>query len=319
VERHEIEIFLTLAEELHFGRTAERLHVSGALVSQTIKKLERRIGAPLFERTSRRVALTPIGQRLHEDLQPAYQRIQEAVRRAIAAGRGVHGVLQVGFMSVALGQLALDIADTFHTQHPDCEVTIRETSLADFLGPLRRGEVDVMLLPFPIDEPDLSCGPVLFSEPAMLAVSSDSPLAGQESACLEDLAHHPVLFVAGPPDYWMDHHHPRTTPVGRPVDRRLDFPGFQEILTYVAANKGVAVVGAQVTRYYARPAITCLPIRDAPAYDYGLVWRTANETSRVRAFTQAATTASTVASMDAPAGQTISGRPDMDRLEPGLL
>ena len=63
MERREIEIFLTLADELHFGRTAERLLVSTARVSQTIKNLERRFGALLFERTSRRVTLTPVGRR----------------------------------------------------------------------------------------------------------------------------------------------------------------------------------------------------------------------------------------------------------------
>ncbi|MFD9637391.1 LysR family transcriptional regulator [Streptomyces violascens] len=61
MERRDLEIFLTLADELHFGRTAERLHVSQARVSQTVKQLERRIGASLFERTSRRVQLTTIG------------------------------------------------------------------------------------------------------------------------------------------------------------------------------------------------------------------------------------------------------------------
>jgi DNA-binding transcriptional LysR family regulator len=89
VEQRDIEIFLTLAEELHFGRTAERPHVSTARVSQTIKKLERRIGAALFERTSRHVALTPIGRRLDDDLRPAYEQIREGIGRAIASGRGI--------------------------------------------------------------------------------------------------------------------------------------------------------------------------------------------------------------------------------------
>src|SRR5690606_15884816 len=69
VDLRDIEIFLTLAEELHFGRTAERLHVSTPRVSQSIAQQERRIGAPLFERTSRRVTLTPLGARLRDDLE----------------------------------------------------------------------------------------------------------------------------------------------------------------------------------------------------------------------------------------------------------
>jgi len=71
IERHEAEAFLALPEELHFGRTAERLHVSAARVSQTIRRLERRVGVPLFRRTSRRVELTPVGRQLHDETRPA--------------------------------------------------------------------------------------------------------------------------------------------------------------------------------------------------------------------------------------------------------
>ena len=69
--RHELEAFLTLAEELHFGRTAVRLHVSTARISQTIRSLELRVGARLFERTSRRVSLLPVGQELLDELRQA--------------------------------------------------------------------------------------------------------------------------------------------------------------------------------------------------------------------------------------------------------
>lgn len=71
MERRDIEIFLTLAEELHFGRTAERLGVSGARVSQTVKQLERRFGVVLFRRTSRHVELTPVGSALRDDVRAA--------------------------------------------------------------------------------------------------------------------------------------------------------------------------------------------------------------------------------------------------------
>jgi DNA-binding transcriptional LysR family regulator len=87
VDRHEIEIFLTLAEELHFGRTAGRLRLSQARVSQTVKKLERRIGAGLFARTTRHVELTTIGARLRADLAPAYEQIQDAVATAKASAQ----------------------------------------------------------------------------------------------------------------------------------------------------------------------------------------------------------------------------------------
>lgn len=103
MERAEMEIFLTLADELHFGRTADRLHLSTARISQTIKKLERRYRAPLFERTSRQVALTPTGARLHADLSAVREQLDAAEARATAAG-GLGGRLTVGFVGALAGQ-----------------------------------------------------------------------------------------------------------------------------------------------------------------------------------------------------------------------
>lgn len=96
MELRDIEIFLTLAEELHFGRTAERLHVSQARVSQAIAKQERRLGVVLFDRTSRRVALTPVGRRLREDLQQAVDLLREGLARAEAAGARTRRTLRLG-------------------------------------------------------------------------------------------------------------------------------------------------------------------------------------------------------------------------------
>ena len=288
IERHELEIFLGLAEELHFTRTAERLHVSSALVSRTIKLLERRIGAPLFERTSRRVTLTPIGLRLYEDLRPAYDQMQAGLRRAVSAARGITAELSVGYMSAAAGELLLTVVDAFSRQHPGCVVRTRETTLEDFLGPLRRGETALQLLPFPVEEPDLVTGGVLLRDPATLAVPSESRLAAREEVQLDDLAGQTVLYVTGPPDYWVDSHYPSATPDGHPLDRRGDLTGMQEILTHIAAGRGTSIVGAQGPRYYARPGVTYVPLTDAPAYEYGLVWHAARQTATVTAFAELA-------------------------------
>jgi DNA-binding transcriptional LysR family regulator len=102
LERHEFDAFLTLSEELHFGRTAERLRVSTARVSQTIRKLERQVGSPLFIRTSRRVELTAVGRQLYDDLRPARNMIDTAMQRAIDAGRGFTGTLRAGFLTAAV-------------------------------------------------------------------------------------------------------------------------------------------------------------------------------------------------------------------------
>ena len=216
MERREIEIFLTLADELHFGRTATRLHVSTARVSQTIKRIERLVGAPLFERTSRRVALTAIGRQLYDDLKPAYAQIEAGIERAIATGRHVEGVLRVGFFRAAAGRFVLDVAGSFEARHPGCEVQIRENQLSDGLTVLRSGEIDILFLMLPVDEPDLVTGPVLIREARMLAVSSAHPFARRDGVALNDLARDKVLRPPGAlPDYLRNSLVPEQTPDGQ--------------------------------------------------------------------------------------------------------
>ncbi|WP_433361405.1 LysR family transcriptional regulator [Streptosporangium sp. CA-115845] len=268
MERQDIEVFLALAEELHFARTAERLHVSAATVSQTITKLERRFGAPLFRRTTRRVELTPLGRQFLDDLRPAYAQVQAAIAIATAAGQGITGRLELGYMSAAVAQIVLPLADAFRDRMPGCQVAIRETALADLFGPLRRAEVDLSVLPLPADEPDLTVGPVLLSEPAMLAVPREHPLACRPHVSHDDLAGETVFFADDLPGYWIDHHLPVR-------DRTiLTVPGFQEILAYVTSGHGVAIVGTQTERLYPRPGLTCVPIAGGTRFDYALLWRT---------------------------------------------
>ena len=99
----QIEAFLILCEELHFGRTAERLYVSQPRVSRLIADLESDIGGVLFERTSRRVALTPLGVRLRDRLAPVYEQLTAALAEARTAARSPAGLLRLGFAATTAG------------------------------------------------------------------------------------------------------------------------------------------------------------------------------------------------------------------------
>lgn len=299
LERHELEGFLALAEELHFGRAADRLTVSRAHISQTIKKLERRIGAPLFLRTSRRVALTPIGERLRADLLPHHRGITEAVHRAMAAARGTTGTLRVGFVGALWGQLFVLAADAFRDSHPDCCVDLREYAFGVAQEPVRSGEVDLMNASFPVLEEDLVTGPPLVREPRMLAISSAHPLAARPFLTIADLAGLTMIRTPTMPDYWTrsrtllgDEEPLPATPQGPRAT------SLQEGLALIAAGKGVYPVGAQVVRFYQRPDLAYVPLTDAPVLDWGLVWKAGHETPLLRAFT--ATLATVAAASDHP-------------------
>lgn len=278
-ETREIESFLTLAGELHFGRTAERLRVSTAQVSQTIRKLERRIGAPLFTRTSRRVELTPVGRQLLADLGPAWAAVSSALAKAVEAGRGVTGTLRVAFGDAAGGQLLAGVAEEFRRRAPGCEVEFREVRPAEVLPWLREGEVDVVLAGLPLDAPGLVTGPVLVRERRFLAMAASHPFARRDTVPVAELERVTVLRCALP-DPWLDEHAPNA--VTRPR------AGLQELLTLAGAGEGVLPVGAHLRRYYPRPDVAYVPLSDAPRLEWGLVWCEGAATARVQAFAEAA-------------------------------
>jgi DNA-binding transcriptional LysR family regulator len=266
--------------------------VTTARVSQAIKQLERRIGATLFERTSRRVELTPIGRRLQDDLRPAFQQIQDGIDRAVSAARGVSGVLPVGFVGAAAGQFVLEVAEVFQARHPDCEVEIRENQFGDGLGLLREGEIAMLLAVLPIQpgrQADPSGGAVFFEEDRMIAVSARHRFARRQSVSFADLANARVLrSPPAIPDYYDEALAPRHTPDGRPTERGPTFATVQEMLALVGAGKGSYPVPAHAAQYYQRPDVAYVPIDDAPPYGWRFLWLTATETSLIRAFDRTA-------------------------------
>jgi DNA-binding transcriptional LysR family regulator len=112
-------VLLTVAEELHFGRVAERLQINRSRVSQVINVLEARIGGRLFERTSRRVRLTPIGEQLQNEVSGPYRQLQDVLVHVRDAATGVAGTLRIGMYSTLSGGPHItEIVRTFETRHP---------------------------------------------------------------------------------------------------------------------------------------------------------------------------------------------------------
>lgn len=290
LERLEVEVFLALAEELHFGRTAERLRLTTGRVSQVVKKLERRIGGQLFDRTSRSVRLTAVGRRLADDLVPVVAAMEAALRRAEDAGRGVTGELRVAFLGEWTAPVLLKAAALFGERHPECRVDVREVQLANSRSSLEDGSVDVLIASYPFD--GMARGPVLLTERRVLAVAAGHPLAAERSVSVEVLADHPVVqYPAVTSAAFKRDRTPERTPSGRPVPRGPSGATFSELLSLVAMGRGVLPVGEHSRRYYPRPDVAYVPIHDAPPIERGPVWLESNTTARVRAFVRAATDA----------------------------
>ncbi|GGL56301.1 LysR family transcriptional regulator [Planomonospora parontospora subsp. antibiotica] len=283
VELRDIEIFLTLAEELHFGRAAERLHVSVARVSQAIKKQERAIGAELFARNSRSVRLTPLGEQLRDDLRQVYQGLTQTLDRARLAARGKTGTLRVSLFPANVQELRR-YWETFRTRHPQWELRLRRSAYRDPFAQLRSGEADILVTWPPVEEPDLTMGPLLFAEPRVLAVAGDHALTRWSSVSLEAVGDFRHVAAESAPGYWLDHYVPEVTPGGRAIDRTAIVDGIEDTFMSTAMGETVALFPVHVSRYYPRPDIVYLPVRDMDALPYGLVWRSEAENDMIRAF-----------------------------------
>lgn len=290
MERQEIETFLSLCEELHFGRTAKRLRISPARVTQLIQKTERRIGGALFERTARGVVLTELGRQLQRDLAPAHLAVEEAVRLAAQAAKGIDGELLLGFLGTANGRHLVDLAHAFEANHPGASVRLQlETEVGDHLAPLRANRIDVLTTLLPVREPDLVVGPVVLRESLLMAVPEGHPIAKRGRASLEDLADNPVIHsTAEKYDYWLDHFVPRRTPSGRLIEQRIGVDTLQAGVALILAGRGIGPIISQFAQYNQHPGIAYLPLDGVPVVESALVWSAARENALVRAFARLA-------------------------------
>lgn len=191
----------------------------------------------------------------------------------MSAGRGISGVLNVGYSSPMAANVLLQAGDDLQREHPGCQVRIHEIQLTDLYGPIRSGQVDVQVTEGPVEEADLTVGPLLFKQDRVLLVARSHPFATYESVSVEDLAHARLVTLSGNmPQYWMDTHFPLLTPGGAPIPQGEAANIWPVTLPLVAAGRGVTPSSAGAEPYLGRPDIVWVPFRDAPTVDYAFIW-----------------------------------------------
>ncbi len=288
IELREIRVFLTLAEELHFGRTAERLGLTQSRVSQSLRTLERKLGDQLVHRTSRHVALTLPGERFRGEVGPAFADLTTVLERA--AAYHLEGTVRIGVMyPSAGGEQLVAIIDAFEARHPGCDVQVRETPQDDPARPLRRGEIDLIATPVLADPVGLVVSATLGSEPRVLAVARDHPLAARKQITLEDLGDCEVAAPRILPDELQEAWIPFHTPSGRPIRRlRRRIDSDDEMAMLVARGKVVHPAVPSNVAYMGHPNIVGIPITDLPPTEVVLLARPGARNPRLRAFIRVA-------------------------------
>jgi DNA-binding transcriptional LysR family regulator len=284
MEITQIEAFLVLAEELHFGRASQRLHVSQSMVSRRIAALEASLGGKLFERTSRQVRLTALGTDLEQQIRPAYTSLRAALDTARAAARGTSGSLAIG-VTISTNRPSLArLVDAFERHHPDCEVRIVEVDHWAPYGPLRSGHVDVLCNWAAVTEPDLTVGPAIEECQRVAVVGKAHRLASRSSVSIEDLAGEPVnqpprRYPAALADAILV----PATRTGKAIPRtqaEIDSPAHVAALI---ARGEIISLAAQGTSFYSRSDIVQVPITDLPPLSLALIWSASRENGRIRA------------------------------------
>ena len=295
LELRELRIFLALADELHFGRTAERLGISQPGVSEAVRILESRLGVKVFDRTSRRVRLTPAGEALRRDLTPALAALDRALARTSELSRAVRGLLRVGFVLTTEGPALSRLVSAFQARYPACEVRLTEVETFDAYRPLRRDDIDVLCNWLAVDEPDLTAGTAFARYQRALVVAPAHRLAGQPTVSIEELADEEVaLLPPSTPAAVYDLLIPPRTPSGRPIRRTQPAQTVNEVLSLVARGLIVHPTSSTIP-IFNRDDVVLIPIGDLPPLPLGLVWCTSRENPRIRALNDIA------GSMTAPA------------------
>ncbi len=288
VELRELRIFLVLAGELHFGRTAERMRISQPGVSEAVRILESRLGVRLFDRTSRRVRLTPAGEELRRKLAPALAALEHALAETNRMSGDISGLLRIGFVLTTEGPALSRLVAAFHARYPACEVRLQEVDTFDAYRALRQGDVDVLCNWLAVDEPDLTAGAIFAHYDRALAVAPSHRLAAKSTVSIEDLADEEVaLFPPSTPSAVYDLLVPPRTPSGQPIRRTRPIRTINEILSFVARGCIVHPTSSTVP-IFDRDDVVLIPIEDLPPIPLGVVWCSSRENPRIRALDETA-------------------------------
>jgi DNA-binding transcriptional LysR family regulator len=285
--------FIAVAEELSFTHAAERLHVTQPPLSRSIRRLEEAVGVDLFERTSRKVSLTPAGRALLAHARSAVFHMDRGFSAARRAAREDARTLRVGFSGLLAGRLVPQTAGRFAEREPDVALDLSEATPGELRAGLASGALDLAIL-YSIDrrwyEGDAFAVETLGIEPASVVLPADHALAGRSSLALRTLAAEPWIVMSGSTGVDVQEAYDE---LGRMVGAELhvaqEATSVHVILGLVAAGIGVAVVPSAAAAD--NPSgVVFVPLQDAFDFDLLGVVAAGDTSELAHAFLDAART-----------------------------
>lgn len=238
----ELRYIVMLARERHFGRAAEKSHVSQPTLSVALKKVEQRYGVVLFERSSADVRLTPIGEQIAAQ---AERVLEEAGKLADIAAQGrdpLSGPLRLGVIYTIAPYLLPRLIPALNARAPRMPLYLQENFTVRLAEQLRRGELDVIVVALPFSEPGIVSAPV-YDEPFCVAVPKDHPLARRKEIAPGDVDGENLLLL-GNGNCFRDQVVSACAKLSEPgsLDRALEGSSLETIRHMVASGAGISVV-----------------------------------------------------------------------------
>ncbi|BCJ47752.1 LysR family transcriptional regulator [Actinoplanes ianthinogenes] len=278
LEVRQLRYFVAVAEELHFGRAAERLGMAQPPLSRAIRELERQLGVRLLERTTRQVSLTAAGRVLLRDARTALDAVAAADRRARNAGRPAPALRLALKPDYDAGLLPRMLAE-YQRDPAAMPVELLMGGRGEQVPALWDGRADVAMLPMPFDERGLDVE-ALLTEPRLVALAADDPLAARDELVLADLAGR-VLPDGVAAD---DEGGPRPPEAERPPCHDL-----AQIFNLIELGAIVWFPPLSLIRRQRRPGIAYRPVRDLKPSTLAVAWPQDSHSPAVAAFVRAAT------------------------------
>ncbi len=275
MELRHLRYFVMVAEELHFGRAAQRLHIAQQPLSRQIQSLEQELGVQLLHRTKRTVRLTELGQLFLVEARKILRQTEQAVQLVQQVSRGDRGHLTVGFTGPALNTVLPQAVRQFRTQYPHIQLTLQRMLPNEQVNALKSGNIDIGLLHAPLDDDTLLLQ-IVHQESLVVMLPNTHPLASEplEPLSISQLANEP--FILFPRHVWMSLY-----------DDIISFcrqAGFSPNVVQEALPQetivGLVRIGIGITLIHAsaqgisQPGVVCRPlIEPTPQIQVALAWQ----------------------------------------------
>jgi len=263
MELHQLRCFVAAAEELHFGRAAQRLGMLPSALGRHIRLLEEDLGTRLLARTTRNTVLTKDGATLLDEARALLSQADDLAARFRMQGRSESATLRVGAIDTAAAGLIPPLLHDFREQRPDVVVQLLEDKTIRLLPRLLSGRLDLAFVR-PPEHPDKRLEFLfLFHETAVVAVPIGHPLADRERLQIRDLADEPLIV---PERRSRPHSHDLTIKLFAEAGLQAHIAQLAEekqtIINLVAAQLGVAIVPRWSSRM-ATPGVRYVPLEGA--------------------------------------------------------